>query len=132
MYRKLTPEEIAGIAMFDYIINQGMAETIIDKMNAVNLLESVSYETRDNNEIEEVYTRDLFLRGRRISSMVKKYKYNENETPTLKLGEMEHATIDDLREFLICGDYSDLLVIAQEVGHQSAIRRDGPVLSLKQ
>ena len=42
------------------------------------------------------------------------------------------TNIDDLREFLICGDYSDLLVIAQEVGHQTAIRRDGPILSLKQ
>ena len=31
MCKSLTPEEIAGMAMFDYIISQGMAETIIEK-----------------------------------------------------------------------------------------------------
>lgn len=130
MYKNLTPEEIAGLAMFDYIIEQGMAETIIDKMNAVNLLESVSYETRENNVIEETYSREIFLRGRRIANIVKKYTYNEDETPLIKLGQVEHATIDDLREFLMNGDYSDLLVIAKEVGYILA-HREEPKLILK-
>lgn len=132
MCKSLTPEEIAGIAMFDYIVNQGMAETIIDKMHAINLLESVSYQTVDNNQIEEIYTRELFLRGQRICASTRRYSYNEDEKPTLSLNVEEAATIEDLRDFLMYGDYSDLLVIAHEVGHQEVIRREGPVLSLKQ
>ena len=132
MCRNLTPEEIAGIAMFDYIINQGMAETIIDKMHAKNFLECVSYETIDNNQVEEIYTRELFLRGQRICASTRRYSYNEDEQPTLDYNVEEAATLEDLRDFLMYGDYSDLLVIAKEVGHQEAIRRDGPILSLIQ
>lgn len=132
MCKSLTPEEIAGMAMFDYIISQGMAETIIEKMHSINLLESVSYETIDNNQIEEIYTRELFLRGQRICSSARRYSYNEDQTPTLNYNVEEPATLEDLRDFLMYGDYSDLLVIAQEVGHQAAIRRDGPILSLIQ
>ena len=62
----------------------------------------------------------------------RRYSYNEDEKPTLDYNVEEAATLEDLRDFLIYGDYSDLLVIAQEVGHQAAIRRDGPILSLKQ
>ena len=131
MCKSLTPEEIAGMAMFDYIISQGMAETIIEKMHSINLLESVSYETIDNNQIEEIYTRELFLRGQRICSSARRYSYNEDQTPMLNYNVEEPATLEDLRDFLMYGDYSDLLVIAKEVGHQEAIRRDGPILSLK-
>lgn len=131
MCKSLTPEEIAGMAMFDYIVNQGMAETIIEKMHAKNLLECVSYETVDNNQVEEIYTRELFLRGQRICMSTRKYSYNEDETPTLNYNVEEPATLEDLRDFLMYGDYSDLLVIAKEVGHQEDMRREGPVLSLK-
>ena len=131
MCKSLTPEEIAGMAMFDYIISQGMAETIIEKMHSINLLENISYETIDNNQIEEIYTRELFLRGQRICSSARRYSYNEDQTPMLNYNVEEPATLEDLRDFLMYGDYSDLLVIAQEVGHQAAIRRDGPILSLK-
>ena len=131
MCKSLTPEEIAGMAMFDYIISQGMAETIIEKMHSINLLENISYETIDNNQIEEIYTRELFLRGQIICSSARRYSYNEDQTPMLNYNVEEPATLEDLRDFLMYGDYSDLLVIAQEVGHQAAIRRDGPILSLK-
>lgn len=131
MCKSLTPEEIAGMAMFDYIVNQGMAETIIDKMHAKNFLECVSYETIDNNQIEEIYTRELFLRGQRICMSTRKYSYNEDETPTVNYNVEEPATLEDLRDFLMYGDYSDLLVMAQEVGHQAELRNEGPILSLK-
>lgn len=131
MYKNLTPEEIAGLAMFNYIITNSIEEEILDKMNAVNLLESVSYETHDNNEIEETYTRELFLRGRRISSSVKKYTYNEDETPKITLGKVEHATLEDLKEFLMNSDYQELLIIAKEVGYIETNRNNQTKLSLK-
>lgn len=131
MCKSLTPEEIAGMAMFDYIVNQGMAETIIEKMHAKNLLECVSYETVDNNQVEEIYTRQLYLRGICICASTRRYSYNEDETPTLNYNVEEPATLEDLRDFLMYGDYSDLLVIAKEVGHQEDIRREGPILSLR-
>lgn len=131
MCKSLTPEEIAGMAMFDYIVNQGMAETIIEKMHAKNLLECVSYETVDNNQVEEIYTRQLYLRGICICASTRRYSYNEDETPTLNYNVDEPATLEDLRDFLMYGDYSDLLVIAKEVGHQEDMRREGPILSLR-
>lgn len=131
MCKSLTPEEIAGMAMFDYIVNQGMAETIIEKMHAKNLLECVSYETVDNNQVEEIYTRQLYLRGICICASTRRYSYNEDETPTLNYSVEEPATLEDLRDFLMYGDYSDLLVIAKEVGHQEDMRREGPILSLR-
>lgn len=131
MCRSLTPEEIAGMAMFDYIVNQGMAETIIEKMHTKNLLECVSYETVDNNQVEEIYTRQLYLRGICICASTRRYSYNEDETPTLNYNVDEPATLEDLRDFLMYGDYSDLLVIAKEVGHQEDMRREGPILSLR-
>ena len=117
--------------MFDYIVNQGMAETIIEKMHAKNLLECVSYETVDNNQVEEIYTRQLYLRGICICASTRRYSYNEDETPTLNYNVEEPATLEDLRDFLMYGDYSDLLVIAKEVGHQEDMRREGPILSLR-
>lgn len=131
MCKSLTPEEIAGMAMFDYIVNQGMAETIIEKMHAKNLLECVSYETVDNNQVEEIYTRQLYLGGICICASTRRYSYNEDETPTLNYNVEEPATLEDLRDFLMYGDYSDLLVIAKEVGHQEDMRREGPILSLR-
>lgn len=131
MCKSLTPEEIAGMAMFDYIVNQGMTETIIEKMHAKNLLECVSYETVDNNQVEEIYTRQLYLRGICICASTRRYSYNEDETPTLNYNVEEPATLEDLRDFLMYGDYSDLLVIAKEVGHQEDMRREGPILSLR-
>ena len=131
MCKSLTPEEIAGMAMFDYIVNQGMAETIIEKMHAKNLLECVSYETVDNNQVEEIYTRQLYLRGICICASTRRYSYNEDETPTLNYNVEEPATLEDLRDFLMYGDYSDLLVIAKEVGHQEDMRREGSILSLR-
>ena len=131
MCKSLTPEEIAGMAMFDYIVNQGMAETIIEKMHAKNLLECVSYETVDNNQVEEINTRQLYLRGICICASTRRYSYNEDETPTLNYNVEEPATLEDLRDFLMYGDYSDLLVIAKEVGHQEDMRREGPILSLR-
>ena len=131
MCKSLTPEEIAGMAMFDYIVNQGMAETIIEKMHAKNLLECVSYETVDNNQVEEIYTRQLYLRGICICASTRRYSYNKDETPTLNYNVDEPATLEDLRDFLMYGDYSDLLVIAKEVGHQEDMRREGPILSLR-
>ena len=131
MCKSLTPKEIAGMAMFDYIVNQGMAETIIEKMHAKNLLECVSYETVDNNQVEEIYTRQLYLRGICICASTRRYSYNEDETPTLNYNVEEPATLEDLRDFLMYGDYSDLLVIAKEVGHQEDMRREGPILSLR-
>lgn len=131
MCKSLTPEEIAGMAMFDYIISQGMAETIIEKMHAKNLLECVSYETVDNNQVEEIYTRQLYLRGICICASTRRYLYNEDETPTLNYNVDEPATLEDLRDFLMNGDYSDLLVIAKEVGHLEDMKREGPILSLR-
>ena len=131
MYKKLTPEEIVGLAMYDYIIKESMQDEILDKMNAVNLLESVSYVSYDKNVIEETYTRELFLRGKRISSSVKQYKYTEDETPQVILGIVEHATLEDLKEFLAESNYSDLLLIAKEIGYIIANRDKEIKLVLK-
>ena len=115
MYRKLTPEQIVGLALYNFIVNEGYLEAILEKMHAINLLESVSYETRDNNNIEEIYTRELYLNGKQIGNLVKKYEYKEDEIPTLQLNIKENVTPEDLRDYLINADYDEMLEIAEEI-----------------
>ena len=130
MYKETTPEEIAGIAMFNYIINQGLLEIILDKMHAINILESVSYKKINETQIEETYIRELYLRGIRIDVSIKKYTYNKDEKPNILLNKEENASIDDLKDFLTKADYKDLLVIAKEVGHQEMLRKEEITLKL--
>ena len=130
MNENLKPEHIVGIALYDYIVNNGISEKVLENMHTINILESVGYNTNEfNTTIEEMYTRDLYLNSGHICRFTKVHTYTDEEKPSVKLNVEQNATLDDLREFLIYSDYSDLLVIAEEI-EKIISKKESPILKL--
>lgn len=108
----LNSEKIVGIDMFDYIINQNLSEDILNKMSAINILQNV---LSFDNQIEEIYTRVIYLNGKYLSCSTKSYKYLDDEKPIVEFQKEEKATIDDLKELLVNDEYSRKLLIATQI-----------------
>lgn len=116
----LNSEKIVGIDMFDYIINQNLSEDILDKMSAINILQNV---LSFDNQIEEIYTRVIYINGKYLSSSTKSYKYLDDEKPIVEFQKEEKATIDDLKELLINDEYSRKLLIATQIKEIEELKR---------
>ena len=108
----LNTEQITGNEILQIIESENLSEQLLDRMHAINFLQNVlSYD----DQIEEIYTRVVYLNGKYLNSSIKSYKYFDHQSPALQLKKEEDATIDDLKDILINNETSRKLLIANEI-----------------